>query len=131
MLILLSFLALAGDPQPVQKGETVRAREKSWLLTENQFNTCLSKAQQLDEVSATLEDTIETTTTQLLESQEAIVKLDRALFGCTDRSAQLILDKKDLEAANKRLRGEKAYLIGGGVLLTAVAVLEAVIILKK
>ena len=113
MILLLVHAALAGDIVVLQPGQTFKATEKSFVLPEPMYDTCLAKAEALQTVQA-----------ELKEKGDAIVAADAqaraALDACSTAAANAQQKSLLLEKDLTIVRQQRTFLIVGGVVLTAI-----------
>ena len=121
--MILVVLALAAEPAVLEPGQTYRATEKVFVLPEPMFDTCLAKAQALEDVEAELEK-------RGAELSSALRSSMIVLDACTAAGAAATQDKLLLQKDVVRLRSTRNLLIGGSVVLTAIVAAETYVLIE-
>jgi len=113
VILFLVHAALAGDIVVLQPGQTFKATEKSFVLPEPMYDTCLAKAEALQAVQAELKEKGDAI---LAADAQARAALDACSTAAANAQQKNLLLEKDLTI----VRQQRTFLIVGGAVLTAI-----------
>jgi len=124
-LLLLASVAVADGIEVLQVGDTHTAEVKSFVLPESYYDSCLEKAQLLEDTQAELYKLQDQAGPALEEAQDALIVAQSELQKCGQQVGVLRTDAAVLREENRQLKSKQILLGGGFVTVAIIAGLEA------